>query len=213
MTDHGWIAMAAGTVARPKVLYSGWRREHGSGTFKHSLGQPRVSHVSAIHQGLAVHGDRAIVCSCGLVSVPFVTTALLVRLSFIAWVRWMQYAIFFYLFIFFNSKHVRLRIVSYISRLPSDSELLVLHLRVRVKIAVEYVYVYLPTEHPLQSDSALGYRWKSVPPNGRTPTIPPGKFDINRPYHNLDQTPASTARASAVIPVSPSSSPPGRPGA
>ncbi|KAK3503381.1 hypothetical protein B0T13DRAFT_444736 [Neurospora crassa] len=128
---------------------------------------------------------------------------------------------------------VRLRIVSYISRLPSDSELLVLHLRVRVKIAVQFVYVYLPTEHPLQSDSALGYRWKSVllkmyrpltteewylppfpkPPNGRTPTIPTGKFDINRPYHNLDQTPASTARASAVIPVSRSSSPPGRPGA
>ncbi|KAK3492207.1 uncharacterized protein B0T23DRAFT_404309 [Neurospora hispaniola] len=154
--------MAAGTVARPKVLYSCWRREHGSGTFKDSLGQPRVSHVSAIHQGLAVvcrkkgfGAWRSIVCSCGLVSVPFVTTALLVRLSFIAWVRWMQYAL-----------RVRLRIVSYISRLPSDSELLVLHLRVRVKTAVKYVY-----------------------------------------------TPASTARASAVIPVSPSSSPPGRPGA
>lgn len=41
------------------------------------------------------HGDRvgSIVCSCGLVSVPFVTTVLLVRLSFIAWVRWMQYAV------------------------------------------------------------------------------------------------------------------------
>ncbi|KAL0467629.1 hypothetical protein QR685DRAFT_574421 [Neurospora intermedia] len=151
--------MAAGTVARPKVLYSCWRREHGSGTFKDSLGQPRVSHVRAIHQGLAVHGDRvgSIVCSCGLVSVPFVTTALLVRLSFIAWVRWMQYAV-------------------------------------------------LKMYRPLTTEEWYLTPFLSKPPNGRNPTIPPGRFDINRPGHNPVQTPASTARASAVIPVSPSSS-------